>query len=91
METEPPSCVYDAAIVMAKFIEKNIEGASSVVELGAGCGFSSIFLAKKTQAIATDAKVFATDLENVVQLIDTNIKRNDAAENVKALPLFWGN
>ena len=70
MDTEPPSCVYDAAIVMAKFIEKNTALAGkTAVELGAGCGFSACYVARQ----APDCKLITTDVESVVPLIARNI------------------
>ena len=88
LETEPPSCVYDAAIVMAKFIEKNctLEGRTAV-ELGAGCGFTACYVGR----LAENARIIATDLDSVVPLIERNIQANQMQERVKVMPLFWGN
>ena len=90
LDTEPPSCVYDAAIVMSKFIEKNINiQAKTVVELGAGCGFTACQISKSQQD--GDCKVIATDVDSVVPLIARNISGNCLESRVKAMPLFWGN
>ncbi len=90
LDTEPPSCVYDAAIVMSKFIEKNFNLAQkTAVELGAGCGFTACQVTKTVAS--NDSKVIATDVESVVPLIARNITLNGMDERVKAMPLFWGN
>ena len=70
METEPPSCVYDAAIIMAKYLsQKHRDTLSnkSVLELGAGCGFTSIYLAP------IFSRGVLTDIPNIVPLIQNNI------------------
>ena len=88
LDTEPPSCVYDAAIVMAKFIEKNtVMPGKTAIELGAGCGFSTCYVARQ----APDCKIISTDVESVVPLIERNIQLNELSGKAKAMPLFWGN
>ena len=74
---------------MAKFIEKNcpLEGGRMAVELGAGCGFSACYVTKKHET----CRVIATDCDSVVPLIARNIERNQLADRVTAMPLFWGN
>ena len=74
---------------MAKFIEKNcpLEGGRMAVELGAGCGFSACYVTKKHEG----CRVIATDCDSVVPLIARNIERNQLADRVTAMPLFWGN
>lgn len=89
LETEPPSCVYDAAIVMAKFIEKNCDvNGKTLVELGAGCGFTACHLAHQRPEVT---KIVATDMETVLPLIQKNIENNQKGGKVVAMPLFWGN
>lgn len=91
LETEPPSCVYDAAIVLAKYLHEKHHIAlqdSNVVELGSGCGFTGIYIAKHLQA----KHVVMTDVDSVVPLLIENIALNeDCAQRVKGMPLFWGN
>ena len=52
-ENEPPQCVYDAAIILAEYIRlthlpKILESKKpyNILEVGSGCGFSSIYLKK---------------------------------------------
>ena len=90
MDTEPPSCVYDAAIVMAKFIEKNHSmSGKTAVELGSGCGFTACHIAR----LANDSppKVICTDLDSVMPLIERNVAANGLTDKIMARPLFWGN
>ena len=92
MDTEPPSCVYDAAIVMAKFIQHNFDVKDkTIVELGAGCGFTACHLGKLQSASQSKSKVIATDLDSVVPLIQRNLEKNQVQSKVTAMPLFWGN
>ena len=74
LDTEPPSCVYDAAIVMAKYIEKNCNLTDkTVVELGAGCGFTACHLANKFPNVKS---IVPTDVETVLPLISKNVEAN---------------
>ena len=73
LETEPPSCVYDAAIVMAQYLERKGElTGARLLELGAGCGFTGVYLAQKVKL----QKVLMTDVDSVVPLIRENIELN---------------
>ena len=74
MDTEPPSRVYDAAIVMAKYIEKNFDLTDkTAVELGAGCGFTACHLVNK---FPNAKSIIATDTETVIPLISKNVEAN---------------
>ena len=85
METEPPSCVYDAAIIMAKFLEtKKVEG-KTLLELGAGCGFTGLYLASK----AGLKHAILTDVPSVVPLLTQNVDLNKVG-NATGIELFWG-
>ena len=86
METEPPSCVYDAAIIMAKFLQaKELQG-KCLLELGAGCGFTGLYLASSRGL----KHAILTDVASVVDLIQENIEVNNLT-NASAIQLFWGN
>ena len=87
LETEPPSCVYDAAIIMAKYLTRRacqqLQG-KTVLELGAGCGLTGIYLSRLV------GKGILTDVPSVVPLIQTNIEANGCADKLQATSLFWG-
>ena len=82
--------MYDAAIVMVKYLKKNYEMTDmNVVELGTGCGFSSIYVSKQAD---TPNLVLATDLDSVLTLTERNISKNcKNSDKIQAMPLFWGN
>ncbi|CDW86204.1 UNKNOWN [Stylonychia lemnae] len=85
--TEPPSC----AIVLAKYVYKNqrqkLRG-KKVIELGAGCGFTTIYLSQKLHP----SKIVATDLGSVINIIKENIDLNRCEkQQVHCNELFWGN
>jgi len=66
LETEPPSCVYDAAIIMAKYITDRHRAEfddATMIELGAGCGFTGIYLAPMVK------RGILTDIPNIIPLI----------------------
>lgn len=68
--------VWDASVVLAKYMEKNYKdyntktlGHKSVLELGSGCGLGGVAFMMK------GAKVICTDLENVTQrLTERNVQ-----------------
>ncbi len=72
---------------MAKFIEahKDVFQDQVVLELGAGCGFTGIYIS----SIVKEA--ILTDIPNIVPLISSNIEKNNCSSNVQAVELFWGN
>ena len=87
LDTEPPSCVYDAAIIMAKYLSGRVlsdMANATLLELGAGCGFTGIYLSKFV------GKAILTDVPSVVPLVQTNIERNGCADKLQATSLFWG-
>ena len=88
LDTEPPSCVYDAAIIMAKYLTSRVCHQlvdSTVVELGAGCGFTGLYLSSLVN------KAILTDVPAVVPLIQSNIEANGCGKKIQASSLFWGN
>ncbi len=60
---------------MAKFIEANnhIFQDQTVLELGAGCGFTGIYISKIVK------QAILTDIPNIVPLISANIQRNSCS------------
>ena len=94
-ENEPPQCVYDAAIILAEYIRlthlpKILEAKKpyNILELGSGCGFSSIYLKKHSDK---NVNYVVTDVPNVCNLIQQNIYSNfENVENIASKPLFWG-
>ncbi|XP_068208641.1 protein N-lysine methyltransferase METTL21D-like [Palaemon carinicauda] len=87
--------VWDAAIVVAKYLEKhreqpekNVVAGGSVVELGAGTGFLGL-----AAALMGASKVTITDLPEFVHLMEKNIEENRHVikGQVKAKALEWGN
>lgn len=87
LDTEPPSCVYDTAIVLAKYLSEtnNLEIANStILELGAGTGFTGIYLSK----LEIVDKAILTDVPNVIPLLQQNIKANGCTR-VQGASLHW--
>ena len=59
---------------MAKYIEKNFDlTEKTLVELGAGCGFTACHLAHKFPDLNS---IITTDTETVLPLIQKNIEVN---------------
>lgn len=83
------STVWDSSIVLAKYVERTLGGASSssvktALELGSGCGLVSCVLSRICQ-IPT---VVATDLEHNLDLLRENLERN--APSASCAALEWG-
>ncbi|KAG9481144.1 hypothetical protein GDO78_010412 [Eleutherodactylus coqui] len=84
--------VWDAAIVLSKFLERRERAESglfagrSVVELGSGTGIVGIM------AATLGANVTVTDLEDLQDLMKTNIENNSAllTGSCQAKVLKWG-
>ncbi|PRP83196.1 methyltransferase-like protein 21D-like [Planoprotostelium fungivorum] len=76
--------VWDASIVLIKYIQnQNLQG-KRILELGAGTGAVSI------AAAFSGAEVTATDRTNLLPLIQQNIDLNHVSQRVKARVLEWG-
>lgn len=77
--------VWEAAVVLAEYLEKHRELVENktVLELGAGTGLAGIF------AAMLGAYVTVTDRPVALPVLQKNIERNDA-ENVQVLELTWG-
>ncbi|KAM7403013.1 hypothetical protein PAMA_003776 [Pampus argenteus] len=89
--------VWDAAIVLAKYLETNrfydppagvnVWAGSSVVELGAGTGAVGVM------AATLGAHVTVTDLQDLHDLLTVNIKENQtliSSGSITAKVLKWG-
>lgn len=84
--------VWDAAIVLSKFLERRecvepgLFSGRSVVELGSGTGIVGIM------AATLGADVTVTDLEDLQDLMKTNIEKNSAliTGSCQAKVLKWG-
>ena len=88
LETEPPSCVYDTAIVLAKYLSQNNDmemAKSTILELGAGTGFTGIYLSK----LGIVDKAILTDVSNVIPLLQQNIQSNGCETRVQGASLHW--
>ena len=84
--------VWDAAIVLAKYLETNTAMVRSkeVVELGSGTGAVGL-----CAGVLGADKVILTDQEDLVEFLSHNIELNTevtpSESGVSALPLQWGN
>ncbi|ESO10175.1 hypothetical protein HELRODRAFT_109498 [Helobdella robusta] len=80
--------VWDSAIVMFHFIEKNKSffSGKKVIDLGSGTGLIGI------QAAACGADAVITDLEEFISLMELNIKNNlhIISGTIEARCLRWG-
>jgi predicted nicotinamide N-methyase len=89
LETEPPSCVYDTAIVLAKYLSQNNDmemAKSTILELGAGTGFTGIYLSK----LGIIDRAILTDVSNVIPLLQQNIEANGCETRVQqGASLHW--
>lgn len=56
-----------------------------VLELGSGTGVVALALA----VLEPTARIIATDIDDLVPLMDENIKLNDLGDSVRALELPW--
>merc|ERR1711971_289699 len=83
--------VWDAAIVLAKFlqtVQAQLKGRS-VIELGSGTGAVGL-----SAAALGASPVLLTDLPALKQLIEHNLSLNSSAissETCTVAPLVWGN
>ncbi|NWH69107.1 MT21D methyltransferase, partial [Geococcyx californianus] len=81
------SVVWDAALVLAKFLESGARPLARrrVLELGAGTGAAGIV------AAALGANVTVTDLEELQELLAANIERNEhlVTGSIRAQVLKW--
>lgn len=86
------SRVWESSIILGKYaIKKNLESNAfskcNILELGAGTGLLSIILA------ALGNKVYATDIPEILSLLETNIEHNKQVMtkngSVKAFALDW--
>lgn len=83
------SHIYDCSIIFIKFLEvflsQSLESSRQMaLELGAGCGLLSIWLAKRFQ------HVYSTDQENILSLLQYNLTLNMCEQsNVEVSELNW--
>ena len=80
--------VWDAAIVLAKYLEINTDMVRDmeVVELGSGTGAVGL-----CAGVLGAKQVILTDLEELVVFLSHNIELNTEVTRVSALALEWGN
>ncbi|KAG0251693.1 Methyltransferase-like protein 21D [Mortierella polycephala] len=95
------STIWDAAIVLAKYFERSNTLASRtpsgiaehtlhVLELGSGTGIVGLAVARMLSAKGVKAKVFLTDKENCMPLLQRNIGKNPSkGVDVIAQMLDW--
>jgi predicted nicotinamide N-methyase len=79
------ACLWDGAVVLGAYLAlqpRHRYIGCRVVELGAGVGFLSVLLAK------LGSRVYATDLEKVVDLLKENARANDV--DIQCMELEWG-
>ena len=80
--------VWDAAIVLAKYLEINIGMVrdKEAVELGSGTGAVGL-----CAGVLGAKQVILTDQEELVEFLSHNIELNTEVTRVSALALEWGN
>ena len=80
--------VWDAAIVLAKYLESNTDMVrdKEVVELGSGTGAVGL-----CAGVLGAKQVILTDREELVEFLSHNIELNTEVTRVSALALEWGN
>ncbi|KAF9317671.1 Methyltransferase-like protein 21D [Podila horticola] len=90
------STIWDAAIVLSKYIEKsklyaaNKEKSIKVLELGSGTGIVGLAVARLMSAKGIQGKVVLTDKESVVPLLQKNTEKNvSKGVEVVAQVLNW--
>ncbi|XP_023319490.1 protein-lysine methyltransferase METTL21D isoform X1 [Eurytemora carolleeae] len=92
LEGDTGVVVWDAALVLAKYLELCDVSGKTVVELGSGTGFVGLAAAalgiKKNKL---GGSVILSDLEENLDLLNHNINKNKAVcEKIKAKVLKWG-
>ncbi|KAF9989330.1 Methyltransferase-like protein 21D [Mortierella antarctica] len=93
------STIWDAAIVLAKYLEKfdllTLAAAQSpqslnILELGAGTGIVGLAAARILSSNGAKANIVLTDKENCMPLLQRNIAKNPSSGiDVKAQMLDW--
>ncbi|KAG9325162.1 hypothetical protein KVV02_003579 [Mortierella alpina] len=93
------STIWDAAIVLAKYLEKfdllTLAAAQSpqslnILELGAGTGIVGLAAARILSSNGANANIVLTDKENCMPLLQRNIAKNPSSGiDVKAQMLDW--
>ena len=84
--------VWDAAIVLSKYLEtiKHVIKNKTVLEVGAGTGAVGV-----CAAVLEARHVLITDQDNLVEFMKHNIDLNKKVINpncnIEAHPLVWGN
>jgi len=82
------ACLWDGAIILGAYLAcqpRHTYIGCGVVELGAGVGMLSTLLCKLGAG-----KVYATDLEKVLELLRQNADANGCTENMEVMGLEWG-
>ncbi|KAG0053048.1 hypothetical protein BGZ83_001753 [Gryganskiella cystojenkinii] len=94
------STIWDAAIVLAKYLERSpllpttppssTAKPFNVLELGAGTGIVGLAVARLMQSRKIPGRVVLTDKENVLPLLQKNIEKNPCPDvKVSAQELDW--
>ncbi|KAG0361360.1 Methyltransferase-like protein 21D [Podila minutissima] len=90
------STIWDAAIVLSKYLEKselyaaNKEKSVKVLELGSGTGIVGLAVARLLSAKGIQGKVVLTDKESVIPLLQKNTEKNvSKGVEVVAQVLDW--
>ncbi|KAJ2003943.1 Protein-lysine N-methyltransferase efm6 [Coemansia thaxteri] len=85
------STVWDAALVVAKYIERQTDEGKldlrgkTVLELGSGTGLVGIAIGR----LHPKSHVVVTDKQELVGLLERNIALNSASDNTRAEKLDW--
>ena len=81
------NCIWGAGLVMARYLEHQAShlnlANSSILELGAGCGLTSMV------AALLGARVFATEQTSCIPYLSQNIALNNIPVNIRTL--HWAN
>ena len=82
------SIVWDASVMLARYLEKRKSSFdfTHVLELGSGTGLLSIAIA----FLSDNSLCTATDLPQSVALIERNVKLNNVQDRVTTMALEWG-
>lgn len=82
--------VWIAGELLSKYVlDTDLRGRKKVIEIGSGTGLVGLALGKSTKR-DDDMKVWITDIDDLVPLMDRNIVLNDLENTVGAATLSWG-
>ncbi|ETW05757.1 hypothetical protein H310_03444 [Aphanomyces invadans] len=80
--------LWDSSLILTAYLAAHPEviAGQHVIELGSGLGLIGLACA----ALSSAASVVLTDIDDVVPLLEYNVRLNDLQDEASVRPLWWG-